>query len=112
MEPLVKVSGSVQLLVTVSEQEGVFTARFPFLNIVTQGASRSQAIERGCEEMQVLFAACEQKGVLEALLAKRMSLAAPLAATESSEAGKRDYVEVPVPEAIRHKLADAAGTGA
>ena len=72
MEAVVTVT--VNVLVTIEEQDGVFLADCPFLNIVSQGKSEEEAVAHFKEEMQFLFEACHSANALEAVLDHRTSL--------------------------------------
>ena len=69
MGPLVKVS--VRLLLATREDDGTFVAKCPFLNIVTSGESKQQAVDNLKEEIDFFFESCREDDSLLAVMDKR-----------------------------------------
>lgn len=101
---------TVKVLVFVEEQDGVFFADCPLLNIVSQGASEEEAVARFEEEMRFLFETSRRAGDLEALLAHRTALrrGERPADAHRREHSKRRYVPADIPAGLLTRFSDAA----
>lgn len=64
---------TVSVKVAVKEEAGVFLAKCPFLNILSQGASEQEAVSNLLEELAFLFESCASPADLEAVLDRRTS---------------------------------------
>jgi len=101
---------TVNVEVILDEQEGVFLADCPFLNIVSQGKSEDEAIKRFKEEMQFLFETCDNAGALEALLDHRTSLRRGEMSAGEYVALKRRRVPAEIPAELLSRFIDAAAS--
>ena len=109
MRPVLTVTVNVPVM--TDEQEGVFFADSPFLNIVTQGNSEEQALARFKEEMGFLLETSHSAGKLEALFDHRTSLRRGEGApSEYVELRKRHYVPADIPARLLQRFTDAAAS--
>jgi hypothetical protein len=69
--PLVQVT--VDVRVAVKRYDGMFLAKCPLLNVLSQGASEQDAISNLMEELGFLFQCCSSPDALTALLDNRIS---------------------------------------
>ena len=100
---------AVKVLVMIDEQDGVFFADCPFLNIVTQGSSEEQALARFREELAFLLETSEGAGELEALLDHRTALRRGEGDSDDHvEVRRRHYVSADIPAQLLKRFTDAA----
>lgn len=114
MNPLVKVSVSLLVATKKDEEEGVFLAKCPFLNIVTPGMSEKEALENLVAEIEFFFSTCGEDETFTAVLNERTRKSLSPSASEDFVFAEPHYVSVPTdisPEIIK-LIADAAVSGA
>ena len=99
---------TVNVLVMVEEQDGIFLADCPFLNIVSQGKTEDEAIARFQEEMQFLFETCQKSGELEALLDHRTALRKPAERGQEFVMMKKKRVPAEIPAGLLMQFSNAA----
>lgn len=110
MIPLVKIT--VSLLVATKMDKGVVLAKCPFLNIVTQGRSKKQALENLQEEINFFFESCCQNNSLVAVMDKRTAILREPFSSDDFVKVEPMYVEVPsdIPPEILKRFTDAAAS--
>ena len=103
---------TVNVLVAVEEQEGLFFADCPFLNIVSQGRTEEEALAHFQEELQFLLETCQEGGELEALLDYRTGLRRPLQSSMGPVRVERKVRKVPaeIPAGLLNQFAHAAAS--
>jgi predicted RNase H-like HicB family nuclease len=103
---------AISVLVAVKEKNGMFLARCPFLNIVSQGATEEKAIEQIQKEMAFLFSVCAADGTLEALLDKRTAVEREPFPPDDLVRVSKTYVDLPpnIPPELLKRFADAAAS--
>ena len=108
MQPQVGIAVSV--LVAVKEKNGIFLAKCPFLNIISQGPSEEKAIEQLTKELAFLFSVSATNGTLAALLDKRTAVRPASASPDDFVRVSRTYVDLPprIPAEILKRFTDAA----
>ena len=108
MNPLVKIS--LSLLVAIKQEDGVFLAKCPFLNIVTEGASEDNALNNLKEEINFFFASCCKNDSLVAAMDYRTAVPREPFSPDDFVKVEPTYVEVPadIPPEVLRRIADAA----
>lgn len=109
MNPLVKFTVSL-LVATKKEEEGVFLAKCPFLNIVTQGPTERKAVENLKEEINFFFSSCCENNSLAAAMDHRTAVPREPYSTDNFVKVETTYVDVPdnIPPEVLRRIADAA----
>ena len=110
MQPQIGIA--VSILVAVKEKNGIYLANCPFLNVISQGASKEAAIEQLRKEIAFLFATCVANGTLEAVLDKRTSERREPSSAEDFAIVERAYVDLPpeIPPELLRRFHDAAAS--
>lgn len=101
---------TVNVDVIIEEQDGLFLADCPFLNIISQGKSEEEAIANFQEEIQFLFETCDSEDSLEALLDHRSSLRRGDLSSGQYVALKRRRVPAEIPAVLLKRFTDAAAS--
>ena len=110
MPDLIKLS--VQMRVDTEKKGDWFIAACPLLNVVSQGNSPSQAVERVKEEILALIDFALRRGVLHEMLRNRIAAAAAKREenrfTEVGPFKEFRWVSLDLPLAAIHELSRAA----
>ena len=108
MDPLIKIT--VKLLVATKEENGVFLAKCPFLNIVSQGDTGEIALTNLKEEINFFFLSCCEEGTLAETIDERTKKKREPFSTKDFVHVEQHYVSIPpdIPVEILKLMADAA----
>lgn len=108
MNPLVKIS--VSLLVATKNDGQTVLAKCPFLNIVTQGSSKNEALSNLKEEIDFFFESCLHDNSLIDVMNHRTAGSREPHSTGDFVTVEPTYVELPagIPPEILRLLTDVA----
>ncbi len=108
MNPLVKIT--VSLLVATKNDGQTFLAKCPFLNIVTQGSSKKQALGNLKEEINFFFESCLHDNTLIDVMDHRTAMSGEPHSPDEFVMVEPTYVEIPagIPPEVLRLLTDVA----